>query len=138
MSEELVVIIDTVPDPDIEYDVSSCVAKGGLKVDYETLVADTSGRNAQGDMTIDVINHKYKVGVTFRPLTPAEVYYVMDAIKNYKVKLRFRDPRKNPDNDQEEPVTEIECYTSTPSITWNTLASGIARTNSFTINFIQL
>lgn len=110
---------------------SSLVAKGGLKVDYETLVADTSGRNAQGDMTIDVINHKYKVGVTFIPCTPAQVASIMGAIANYVISIQFMNPKTNA-------METISAYTSTPSITWNTLADGIARTSPFTINFIQL
>lgn len=112
-------------------DFSPFVAKGGLKVDYETLVADTSGRNAQGDMTIDVINHKYKVGVTFIPMKPSEVTTLMSAIDNYVVTIYFQNPKTNA-------LTEITAYTSTPSISWNTLATGIAQTAPFTINFIQL
>ena len=112
---------------------SNLVFKGGMKVDYETLVADTSGRNAQGDMTVDVINHKYKVGVTFRPLTPTELLGIMNAISNYVVSIKFMDPRTG-----DVIPNAISCYTSTPSVTWNTLVPGKARTNTFTINFIQL
>ena len=32
----------------------------GLKIGYETLVSDNSGRNAAGDTVIDVVNKKYK------------------------------------------------------------------------------
>ena len=112
-------------------DFSSLVAKGGLKVDYETLVADTSGRNAQGDMTVDVINHKYKVSVTFIPCTPTQVKSIFDAIATYVVTIYFQNPKTNS-------LTSISAYTSTPSITWNTLATGLAQTSPFTINFIQL
>ena len=34
-----------------------------LKVGYETLVADGSGRNANGDTVLDIINHKNKLYV---------------------------------------------------------------------------
>ena len=33
----------------------------GLKVGYETLVSDKSGRNANGDTVIDIINTKRKL-----------------------------------------------------------------------------
>ena len=33
----------------------------GLKVGYETLVSDKSGRNAAGDNVVDVINRKIKI-----------------------------------------------------------------------------
>ncbi len=112
-------------------DFSDYVAKGGLKVDYETLVADTSGRNAQGDMTIDVINHKYKVSVSFIPCTPSVVNSILTAISNYVVTVYFKDPVTNT-------LNSISAYTSTPSITWSTLATGIERTDKFSINFIEL
>ena len=112
-------------------DFSSLVAKGGLKVDYETLVADTSGRNAQGDMPVDIINHKYKVSVNFIPMTPSQVSTLMSAIDNYVVTIYFQNPKTNS-------LTQITAYTSTPSISWNTLATGIEQTAPFSINFIQL
>lgn len=110
---------------------SSLVAKGGLKVDYETLVSDSSGRNAKGDLTVDVINHKYKVGVTFRSCTPTEVASIMSAIDDYVISISFFNPKTNS-------IVTKTCYTSTPSITWNTLATGKERTNTFSINFIEL
>ena len=47
-------------------DVSDLVKS--LKVGYETLVSDDSGRNANGDTVIDIVNQKVKVYVTFRPM----------------------------------------------------------------------
>ena len=45
----------------------------GMKVGFETLVSDNSGRNANGDTVIDVINRKTKVYITFRHTTNSEM-----------------------------------------------------------------
>ena len=45
-------------------DVSHLVKS--LRVGYETLVAEDSGRNVNGDTVLDVINKKVKLYVSFR------------------------------------------------------------------------
>lgn len=103
----------------------------GLKVDYETLVADTSGRNAKGDMTIDVINHKYKISATFIPMSGENLKSIMTAINNYVCTVAFYDINTNT-------VITKSCYTSTPSVEWKYLQDGRVLTKNFTINFIEL
>lgn len=44
-----------------------------LKIGYETLVSEDSGRNANGDTVLDIINHKVKVYVSFRPMSGEEM-----------------------------------------------------------------
>ena len=39
-----------------------------LKISYETLVSDESGRNANGDMVLDILGEKDKVQIKTRPL----------------------------------------------------------------------
>ena len=79
----------------------------GLKIGHETLVSDNSGRNAAGDTVIDVINKKYKVYVTLRHTTDAEMQSFLDAIKDYVVNVSFLNP-------QTKALTTINAYTGTP------------------------
>ena len=55
-----------------------------LKVGYETLVSENSGRNANGDTVIDVINNKCKVYVGLRHTTQEEMKAFLDAIEILK------------------------------------------------------
>ena len=126
----------------VDYDVSSWVAKNGLKVDYEMLSADTSGRTADGNMHIDLVSNwlKHKVTVTFIPCTPSEVSAILQQIYSYistangpDVPIKFYDPKTGG-------VTSdwVHTYPGTPSITWNTLATGIQQTSTFSISFIEM
>ena len=40
-----------------------------MKCDYETLLADGSGRNAAGDNVCDIVNRKWKIDLTLDPMT---------------------------------------------------------------------
>ena len=65
----------------------------GLKVGYETLVSDNSGRNAAGDTVIDVINTKRKIYVTLRHTTFAEMQSFLAAVEPFKVTVTYLDPK---------------------------------------------
>ena len=120
-------------------DFSDFVAKGGLKVDYEMLSADTSGRTADGNMHIDLVEHwlKHKVTVNFIPCRPGDVSNVLDTIYDIietngaSVPITYFDPRENG-------TKTINTYPGTPSISWYTLATGIQQTSTFSISFIEL
>lgn len=63
-----------------------------LKVGYETLVSDNSGRNAAGNTVIDIINRKIKVYVGFRPMLDNHMNSLLTAIKDYVVNISYLDP----------------------------------------------
>jgi hypothetical protein len=67
----------------------------GLKVGYEVLVSDKSGRNAAGDTVIDIINRKRKVYVNLRHTTVAEMNRFLAAIEDYVVQVEYLDPKTN-------------------------------------------
>ena len=125
----------------VDWDISHLVAKGGLKVDYEMLTADTSGRTADGNMHIDLVANwlKHKVTVTFIPCSPATVSEILSQIYSYisgstpSVPIKFYDPKTGA-----ETSNWVNTYPGTPSITWNTLASGKQQTSAFSISFIQM
>lgn len=86
-------------------DVSHLVKS--MKVGYETLVSDNSGRNANGDTVIDIINKKVKLQVTFIPMDGEDMSSLLGAIGDYVLNVTFFDGRT-------QGKTTIKCYTGTP------------------------
>ena len=110
-------------------DYSSLVS--GLKVGYETLVSDESGRNASGDTVIDIINRKIKVYVTLRHTTDEEMQGFLSAIGGYVVEATFRNP-------ETKTLHTITAYTSTPEPEYYTIQPTRVIYKPMSINFIEL
>ena len=109
-------------------DFSSLVS--GLKIGYETLVSDNSGRNAAGNTVIDVINRKIKVYVTLRHTTNAEMNEFLRSIKDYVVNVTFLNPETNA-------LSTINAYTGTPEPEYYTISDKTIY-KPMSLNFIQL
>ena len=103
----------------------------GLKIGYETLVSDSSGRNAAGNTTIDIINRKIKVYVTLRHTTGAEMTEFLNYIADYVVNVSYRDPETNS-------LKTINCYTGTPEPEYYTIQGSHIIYKPLTLNFIEL
>jgi hypothetical protein len=103
----------------------------GLKVGYETLVSDNSGRNAAGDTVLDVINRKIKVYVTLRHTTNDEMKDFLSAIGDYIVNISFLDP-------ETKALKTINTYISTPEPEYYTIQSKTVIYKPMNINFIEL
>jgi hypothetical protein len=103
----------------------------GLKVGYETLVSENSGRNANGDTVIDIINTKRKVYVTMRHTTDAEMKDFLTAIQDYVVNVSYRDPTTNS-------LVTITTYTGTPEPEYYTIQSDMVIYKPMSLNFIEL
>ena len=101
----------------------------GLKVGYETLVSDSSGRNANGDTVIDVINMKRKIYVSLRHTTFAEMQGFLAAIAPYQVEVEYLDPRNNT-------MQKATTYTGTPEPEYYNVSKTIFK--PMTLNFIEL
>ena len=110
-------------------DVSDLVK--GLKVGYETLVSEGSGRNANGDTVIDVINKKAKVYVTFRPMESDDMAKVLAAIEGYVIDVTYRDVKTNSNK-------TITCYTGTPEPEYYFIHDNRVLYKEMSLNFIQL
>ena len=110
-------------------DVSDLVK--GLKIGYETLVSDNSGRNANGDTVIDVINKKDKVYVTFRSMDDTDMAKLMAAINDYVVSVTYRDVKTNSNK-------TITCYTGTPEPEYYCILDNRVLYKEMSLNFIQL
>ena len=110
-------------------DVSDYVKS--LKIGYETLVSDNSGRNANGDTVIDVINKKVKVYVTFRPLFEDEMETLLSTIEDYVVSVSYRDAKTN----QEKTITT---YTGTPEPDYYFILPDKVLYKEMSLNFVEL
>lgn len=102
----------------------------GLKVGYETLVSENSGRNANGDTVIDVINRKIKVYITFRHTTNSEMAQLLSAINDYVVNVSFLNPQTNA-------LSSITAYTGTPEPEYYTISDKTIY-KPMSLNFIEL
>lgn len=110
-------------------DVSDLVKS--LKVGYETLVSENSGRNANGDTVIDIINKKAKVYVVFRPMDSAEMARLLAACDSYVVDVTYRDVKTNSNK-------TITCYTGTPEPDYYFIHDDRVFYKEMSLNFIQL
>lgn len=102
-----------------------------LKVGYETLVSDNSGRNAAGNTVIDIINRKIKVYVEFRPMLDSHMNSLLTAIKDYVVNISFLDP-------ETKTLKTIQCYTGTPEPEYFTIQDNRKVFKQMSLNFIEL
>lgn len=110
-------------------DFSSLVS--GLKVGYETLVSDKSGRNAAGNSVVDVINRKIKVYVTLRHTLDEEMKSFLTAIKDYVINVTYLDP-------ETKTLKTINAYTGTPEPEYYTIQPARTIYKPMNINFIEL
>ena len=101
-----------------------------MKVGYETLVSDSSGRNAAGDAIVDVINRKVKVYITLRHCFEDEMREFLGSIKDYVVNVGFLNPETNG-------ISTIVAYTGTPEPEYYTISTRTIY-KPMSINFIEL
>lgn len=101
----------------------------GLKVGYETLVSDSSGRNANGDTVIDVINTKRKIYVTLRHTTIAEMKSFLSAVAPFQVTVKYLDPKTNS-------LLTASTYIGTPEPEYYNISKSLYKPMS--LNFIEL
>lgn len=110
-------------------DVSHLVKS--LKVGYETLVADNSGRNANGDTVLDIINHKVKLYVSFRPMDGVEMERLLSSFSEYVIPISYRDSRTNS-------INTITCYTGTPEPDYYWIHGNQVLYKQMNLNFIEM
>ena len=110
-------------------DVSHLVK--GLKVGYETLVSEDSGRNANGDTVLDIINRKVKLYVTFRPMDGRDMSTLLSSIGPYVIDVSYRDSKTNT-------IKTINCYHGTPEPEYYWILNDQVLYKEFGFNFIEL
>ena len=111
-------------------DVSNLVK--GLKVGYETLVADNSGRNANGDTVLDIVNRKVKLYVTFRPMNGTEMARLLSTFSAFVIPVTYMDSKTNS-------LKTITCYTGTPEPDYYWIHQGVeVLYKEMNLNFIEM
>ena len=110
-------------------DISDLVS--GLKVGNMVLVSEDSGRNANGDNVIDIINRKKKLYVTFRPMDGTEMVKLINALDSFVVTATYRDPKTNTLTTITANIGDVE-----PEYYW--IHGNNVLYKSFNLNFIEL
>jgi hypothetical protein len=110
-------------------DVSHLVKS--LKVGYETLVADNSGRNANGDTVLDIINRKVKLYVSFRPMDGGDMASLLSTFSGYVIPVTYRDSKTNS-------LKTITCYTGTPEPDYYWILGNEVLYKQLDLNFIEM
>ena len=114
----------TINGKDFSYIVS------GLKVGYEVLVSEESGRNANGDTVIDIVNRKRKVYVTLRHTTESEMRAFLNALEAYTVTVQYLDAKTNT-------LKSMNAYIGTPEPEYYTISDRTIY-KPMSLNFIEL
>ena len=112
-----------------EVDYTRLVSK--LKIEFNVLVSEDSGRNALGDTTVDIINRKAKINATFRPMDEDAMSALLNAVEPYVLTVRFRDPHT-------KSLKTITAYTSVPSPEYMWNLENNTYMYSMSLNFIEL
>lgn len=102
----------------------------GMKVGYEVLVSDNSGRNANGDTVIDIVNRKVKVYLTLRHTTNEEMAKFLKVIEDYVVEIEFLDPKT-------KSLQSVTAYIGTPEPEYYTISDKTIF-KPLSLNFIEL
>lgn len=110
-------------------DFSHLVAN--MKVGYETLVSDDSGRNAKGNTVIDIVNRKRKVYVGFRPMNGTEMKSLLEAMADYVINVTYLNPKTNS-------LVTIKAYTGTPEPDYYWTHTNEKLFKPMDLNFIEL
>lgn len=110
-------------------DVSNLVK--GLRVGYETLVAENSGRNANGDTVLDIINRKVKLYVTFRPMDGSDMGRLLATFTDYVIPVTYMDSKSNT-------LKTVTCYTGTPEPEYYWILNDQVLYKEMNLNFIEM
>ena len=102
----------------------------GMKVGYETLVSENSGRNAAGNTVIDIVNKKIKLYITLRHTTNTEMDSFLTTIQPYVVSVSYLDPIT-------QNMKTFTAYTGTPEPEYYSISNKTIF-KPLSINFIEL
>lgn len=64
-------------------------------VGYQDIDADSSGRNAAGDMVRDRLTRKVKIDIEWGPMSDFEISYILSRILGTFFSVTYHDPLEN-------------------------------------------
>lgn len=102
-----------------------------LKLSYQVLLSDASGRNARGDNYVDIVGRKQKLTVTTRPCTQAEMAGLLAAIQPYVVSVTYLDG-------ETQALKTIEAYASAAEPEYYRIIDGRTRFKPMTLSFVEM
>lgn len=102
-----------------------------LRIGFETLVSEDSGRNAAGNTVIDIVNRKDKVYITFRPMNQTEMASVLSAKAPFVVSTTYLNPKTGTNK-------TINCYTNTPEPEFYRIIDGKILYKPLSLNLIEM
>jgi hypothetical protein len=94
-------------------------------------VADDSGRNANGDTVLDIINRKVKLYVTFRPMDGTDMAKLLATFSSFVIPVSYRDSKSNT-------TKTITCYTGTPEPEYYWILDNQVLYKEMNLNFIEM
>lgn len=103
-----------------------------FSVSPETIDADSSGRNASGNMVRNIITKKRRLECVWGPLSDAEVSAILNAIDKPSFSVTYPDPQTG--------MTTKNFYAGTPSApsySWNEKFSQV-KWQGLSVNFIEM
>ncbi|CAM3218442.1 hypothetical protein GHI93_11590 [Lactococcus hircilactis] len=103
-----------------------------FKVGYQTIDADSSGRNANGEMVRDIITQKVKLEIEWGALDDSTASALLKAIKAVFFTVNYPDAETG----TQQTKTFYSGDRSLPSYSWNDKFNQI-KWGSFSTNFIE-
>ena len=103
----------------------------GLKLGYQVLLSDASGRNARGDNYVDIVNRKQKLTVTVRQTTQAEMAGLLAAIQPYVVNVSYLDG-------ETQAIKAMQAYVSTAEPEYYRIINGKTMFKPLTLSFVEM
>ncbi|WP_270265206.1 DUF6711 family protein [Lactococcus formosensis] len=103
-----------------------------FSVDISTIDADSSGRNANGEMVRDVIAQKTKLVIKWGPLSDSEVSDILQRINKPFFNVIYPDPQLG----RQRTKTFYAGDSTTPSYSWNDKFKAMKWEN-LSVNFIE-
>ncbi len=103
-----------------------------FSVGLQDIHADSSGRNANGDMVIDIIAAKVKIELKWGPLSDIEISTILKSIDSPFFSIEYPDPKVG----GQITKTFYKGDRTTPSYSWNDKFKQV-KWNGLVVNFIE-
>ncbi len=104
----------------------------GITVTKEKIWSKNAGRSSTGLFIGDIVAHKYKIQITWPPLTQAQTALIDEVISKASFEAKFIDPASTTG----EFVTRI-VYAGTPTYPVYSYANGLPRYVGVGVNLIE-
>lgn len=102
-----------------------------MKISYNVMLSEDSGRNAKGDNVVDIINRKVRIDCTFRALSQSEMSTLLATVEPYVLSIGYLDSRSGA-------LKTIQAYISTPVPDYYRIIDGKVLYNAMQLSFIEM